>query len=167
MAAFSRIDTDEDNRRQFNLYCDEYQRFATSDFRSFIDEARKFKVAITLSHQSLSQLEEENRTPAGAAANLIAFRVSGEDGEELAKTFDTTPTQQVVGEEPERAPVGDVIGHLVKRGHNDARVTRFGQTYLQKVEDFMEKKYDQFPEQDGLWDVIYLSRADIQGQGTT
>lgn len=162
MAAFSRVDTDEDKRRQFNLYCDEYQRFATSDFRSFIDEARKFKVAITLSHQSLSQLDEESRTAATGAVNMIVFRVRREDGQELAKSFDTTPSQVVIGEEPIRAPVSDVIGHLVKRGHTDARVTRFGQSYLQKVEAFMEKKYDHFPEQDGLWDVIYLSRVDIQ-----
>jgi hypothetical protein len=100
------------------------------------------------------KLEEDNRTAATGAANTIAFRVNGEDGEVLAKNFDTTPTQVVVGEEPIRAPVSDVIGHLVKGGHNDARVTRFGQTHLQKGEDFI-KKYDQFPKQDGLYGVIY------------
>jgi hypothetical protein len=162
MAAFSRVDTDEDKRRQFNLYCDEYQRFATSDFRSFIDEARKFKVAITLSHQSLSQLDEENRTAATGAANMIAFRVSGEDGKELAKNFDTTPTQAVVGEEPVRAPVADVISHLVNKGHNDERVTRFAQRYLQRLEDFVDKKYDQYPPHEGDYDTTYITGADIR-----
>jgi type IV secretory pathway TraG/TraD family ATPase VirD4 len=76
MAAWSRSDTPEDKRRQFNLYCDEYQRFATSDLRSFIDEARKFRVAITLSHQTLSQLDEENMDAAQGAANMVVFRVT-------------------------------------------------------------------------------------------
>jgi hypothetical protein len=145
MAAWSREDMEEDKRRQFNLYCDEYQRFATSDLRSFIDEARKFRVAITLSHQNLSQLDEENRNAATGAANMIVFRVTGEDGKELAKNFDTTPTQEIVGEEPIRAPVSDVIDHLVKRGHADERVTQFAQIYLQRLEDFVSK-----PKQNGV-----------------
>jgi hypothetical protein len=48
MAAFSRADTPGVSGRQFNLYCDEYQRFATSDFATLISEARKFKIATTL-----------------------------------------------------------------------------------------------------------------------
>jgi hypothetical protein len=88
---------------------------------------------------TLSQLDEANRGAAAGAANMIAFRVTGEDGQALAKCFDTTPTQQIIGEEPERAPVSDVVSHLVKRGHSDARVTRFAHHYLQKFEDFIEK----------------------------
>ena len=40
MAAYSRVDTPELQRRQFHLYCDEYQRFATSDFQAFINETQ-------------------------------------------------------------------------------------------------------------------------------
>jgi hypothetical protein len=50
-------------------------------------------VAITLSHQNLSQLDEENRNAATGAANMIVFRVTGDDGKALARNFDTTPTQ--------------------------------------------------------------------------
>jgi hypothetical protein len=65
MAAYSREDTPEEKRRQFNLYCDEYQRFATSDFANLIQEAgRKFRVPVTLSHQTLSQLDETNKAAA-------------------------------------------------------------------------------------------------------
>jgi hypothetical protein len=130
MAAFSRIDTPEEKRRQFNLYCDEYQRFATSDFATLISESRKFRIATTLSHQTLSQLDEANRTAAAAAANMIVFRVSGNDAKALASSFDTTPTQEIIGEEPIRAPVSNVISHLVTRGHHDGRVTQFAQIYL-------------------------------------
>jgi hypothetical protein len=71
MTAFSRTDTPEENRRQFNLYCDEFQRFATPDFATLISEARKFRIATCLSHQTLSQLDEANRAAAAAAGNLI------------------------------------------------------------------------------------------------
>jgi hypothetical protein len=139
MTAFSRTDTPEGNRRQFNLYCDEFQRFATPDFATLISEARKFKIATTLSHQTLGQLDEANMAAALAAGNLIVFRVSGEDGKALAKSFDTTPTKEIIGEEPIRSPVSDVISHLVKRGHNDTRVTKFAQTYLKNLENFVSR----------------------------
>jgi hypothetical protein len=130
MTAFSRTDTLEGNRRQFNLYCDEFQRFATPDFATLISEARKFKIATTLSHQTLGQLDEANKAAALAAGNLIVFRVSGEDGKALAKSFDTTPTKDIIGEEPIRSPVSDVIGHLVRRGHADPRIAKFAVSYL-------------------------------------
>jgi hypothetical protein len=44
MAAFSRSDTPENRRRPFMIYCDEFQRFATSDFATLLAEARKFKL---------------------------------------------------------------------------------------------------------------------------
>jgi hypothetical protein len=137
--AFSRTDTPEEKRRQFNVYCDEFQRFATSDFATLISEARKFKIATTLSHQTLGQLDEANKAAALAAGNLIVFRVSGEDGKALAKSFDTTPAREITGEEPIRSPVSDAIGHLVRRGHNDTRVTRFATSYLKNLENFVAK----------------------------
>jgi type IV secretion system coupling TraD/TrwB family protein len=139
MAAFSRSEAPEENCGQFNLYCDEFQRFATSDFATLISEARKFGIATTLSHQTLSQLDEANRTAAAAAGNLIVMRVSGEDAAALAKSFDTTPSQEVIGEEPIRAPVSNVISHLVTRGHNDPRVARFAQIYLKNLENFVHR----------------------------
>ena len=139
MAAFSRADTPEENRRQFNLYVDEFQRVATSDFATLISEARKFRIATTLSHQTLAQIDLANKSAAMAAGNLIVFRVSGDDAKALAPSFDTTPTKEIIGEEPIRAPVADVISHLVTRGHNDQRVTRFAQVYLQNLEDLIHK----------------------------
>ena len=164
LAAFSRADIPEDNRRQFNLYCDEFQRFATSDFATLISEARKFRIATTLSHQTLAQLDEANRAAAAAAGNLIVFRVSGEDAETLAKSFDTTPTKEIIGEEPIRAPVADVISHLVKRGHNDERVTRFARSYLTYFEDLIVKttKYSSWQVY-GEWPIdLHVYSRDIR-----
>lgn len=140
MTAFSRADTPENERRQFNLYCDEFHRFASSDFATLIAEARKFNIATCLSHQVLAQLSEANRTSALAAGNFIVFRVSGDDSRVLSRSFDTTPTQTIIGEEPIRAPVADVIFHLVRRGHNDPRVAKFAQVYLQALEKYSSTK---------------------------
>jgi hypothetical protein len=138
LSAYARADTPEQERRQFNLYCDEFQYFATSDIAGFIAEgSRKFRVPITLAHQTLSQLHEANRAAAATAANIMVFRVNGEDAATLAKNFDTTPTKEQIGEEPERAPVSDVIHHLAQRGHNNERVARFGLTYLKNLENFV------------------------------
>jgi hypothetical protein len=123
LSAMSRTDTPEENRRQFNLYIDEVQRFQTPDLATLISEARKFRISTTSANQVLSQLFVENRASMLAAGNLIVFRVSGEDAKTLAKNFDTspTPTKEVIGEQPIRAPVSNVISHLVNRGHNIER----------------------------------------------
>jgi len=139
MTAFSRTDTPENDRRQFNLYCDEFRRFASSDFATLISEARKFHISTILSHQTLTQLSEQNRASALGAGNIIVFRVSGDDSRVLSRSFDTTPARIINGEEVVRAPVADVITHLVRRGHDDPRIARFAQTYLTSLERMFNK----------------------------
>ena len=84
-------------RRQFHLYADEFQRFATEDFATLLEEARKFGIGITIAHQNRGQLELgakqadanlKQRTL--SVGNLIVFRVPT-DAEELAGKFDYTP----------------------------------------------------------------------------
>jgi hypothetical protein len=140
MAAFSRTDQLEDERRQFNLYVDEFQRVATSDWRTFLEEARKFKVAITMAHQSISQLDESLQTAATGAGTIVCFRVSGEDSRVLSTSYDATPTPEVVGQEPQRAVPIDVIGYLLRHGspHPQA-VSAFTQTYLFSLQEYLRK----------------------------
>src|SRR5918992_408366 len=147
LSAMSRTDTPEENRRQFNLYIDEVQRFQTPDLATLISEARKYRISTSSANQVLAQLSEENRASLLAAGNLIVFRVSGEDGKTLAPSFDSTPQQVVIGYESERSFVSDVMTHLVKRGHNDPRVVRFAQVYLKNLEDLVHKitQYDYWP----------------------
>jgi hypothetical protein len=125
-AAFSREDTPEDQRKQFSLYIDEFQSFLTEDTAVLIHEARKWRLSpVVLSHQALGQLDEANRAAVAGASTRIVFRVSPEDAKELAGAFDTTPTREIVGEEPVRAPTSDVIGHLIRGGHNNPLVAKF------------------------------------------
>jgi hypothetical protein len=160
LSAMSRTDLPEENRRQFNLYIDEVQRFQTPDLATLISEARKFRISTTSANQVLNQLDEENRASMLAAGNLIVFRVSGDDAKTLAKNFDTTPTKEIIGEEPIRVPVADVISHLVTRGHNDARVARFAQIYLKNLVNFVSK-----PPHVGLYGPPSNMPSDYKWQG--
>src|SRR6266536_5787502 len=91
-AAYSRSDIkDARKRRQFNLYADEFQRFATEDFATLLEEARKYGIGITIAHQNGSQLETSLKERARSVANLAVFKVNSKDADELAGEFDITP----------------------------------------------------------------------------
>ncbi len=123
-AALSRQDVAPHARFQFNLYADEYQRFATPTFAELLAEARKYAVATTLAHQFRDQLEDAaNRGSTLNAGNLVVFAVHGRDAEELAKQFDRTPPPpEITGQRPVLSIVRDPVSHLVLAGHESARV---------------------------------------------
>ncbi len=89
LAALSRADLPENARRPFFLYVDEFPTFATqSTLASLLSEARKYRLALTLSHQYLAQLPESLRGAIfGNVGTLLAFRVGAEDAEYLAREF--------------------------------------------------------------------------------
>lgn len=159
MAAFSRSDLAETDRRQCNFYVDEFQRFATSDWRTFLEEARKFNVPITFAHQSISQLDESLQTAATGAGTIVVFRVSGEDSRVLAASFDATPTQEQNGVEPIRAPVTDVVSHLLRRGHTNPTVAKFISDYLMPFDSLIKSfgtSYQMFE-----LGCVFISSTDI------
>jgi hypothetical protein len=136
LAAFSRADLPESKRRQFYLYADEWHRYATPDFATLLSEARKFALATTLATQTLEQLDDANRAAALQSGSLVTFRVSGDDSKVLARSYDATPTSEiVVGEErPIRAPVADPLSHLVRHGHPHPAVAKLVSDYLLPLE---------------------------------
>lgn len=139
-AAYSRTDLPVNKRRQFHLYADEFQRFATDDFATLLTEARKFGIGTSIAHQFRDQLDKANRGATLSVANLVVFRVSGQDGEELAKAFDATPPPPaIIGQRPILTPVQDVIGHLVRRGHQNRQVGQFATDYLVRLEALLKE----------------------------
>lgn len=89
LAAFSRIDTPEADRRPFFVHLDEFQHFTTLSVANMISELRKFRVGLTLGHQHLYQLEPEIRHAVlGNAGTLIAFRIGPEDAAVIGKEFE-------------------------------------------------------------------------------
>ncbi len=88
LAAMSRVDMPEEKRRDFFLYVDEFQNFATTSFVNVLSEARKYRLALILGHQYITQMEEEVRDAVfGNVGTIISFRVGADDAEYLEKEF--------------------------------------------------------------------------------
>lgn len=91
MAAMSRQDTPEEQRRDFYLYVDEFQNFATPDFAVILSEARKYRLNLCVANQFIGQVEEDVKNAVfGNVGTKIAFRVGVSDANFLAHEF--TPT---------------------------------------------------------------------------
>ncbi|HPW34204.1 MAG TPA: type IV secretion system DNA-binding domain-containing protein [Candidatus Paceibacterota bacterium] len=88
LAAMSRSGTSADKLRDFYLYVDEFQNFATESFATILSEARKYKLNLTIAHQYIEQIEESVASAVfGNVGTLIIFRVGPTDAEFLEKEF--------------------------------------------------------------------------------
>ena len=88
VAALSRAEQPEENRRDFFLYLDEFQNFTTLSLATMLAELRKYRVSLVLAHQYLTQLDEEVRDAIlGNVGTILAFRVGLTDAEILEKEF--------------------------------------------------------------------------------
>jgi len=88
MAAFSRQDISENERRDFYLYIDEFQNVTTDTINTIFSEARKYRLNLFVGHQFLAQLKEPIlKAVFGNVGTIISFRVGNEDAEVLAKYF--------------------------------------------------------------------------------
>jgi hypothetical protein len=98
LAAMSRANVPQSKRRDFYLYVDEFQSFASDSFVSILSEARKYRLCLTLSHQYTSQLRPEIRDAVfGNAGSMVTFRVGERDAEFLEREFGNTyPARQFV-----------------------------------------------------------------------
>ena len=88
LAAMSRVDVPEAERKDFFLYVDEFQSFATESFANILSEARKYRLSLILAHQYIAQMEETVRDAVfGNVGTIISFRVGAEDAEYIEKEF--------------------------------------------------------------------------------
>ncbi|MFA6909151.1 MAG: type IV secretion system DNA-binding domain-containing protein [Patescibacteria group bacterium] len=88
LAAMSRVDIPEPERKDFFLYVDEFQNFATESFANILSEARKYRLDLILAHQYIEQLSEEVRAAVfGNVGTIMCFRIGAADSEFLAKEF--------------------------------------------------------------------------------
>ena len=81
MAAYQRTKIPEKERRDFFLYVDEFQNFATPRFSEITSEGRKFHISLTASHQNIAQVEDSNilKVVAGNANTIICLKASPDD----------------------------------------------------------------------------------------
>lgn len=88
IAAMSRQDVPEEQRRDFYLYVDEFQNFATPDFAQILSEARKYRLNLCVANQFIGQVEEEVKHAVfGNVGTLISFRVGVTDANFLAHEY--------------------------------------------------------------------------------
>jgi len=88
VAAMSRQDMSKDLRRDFFLYVDEFQNFATPDFAQILSEARKYKLNLIVANQFIGQMEEEVKNAIfGNVGSLVSFRVGVTDANYLQHEF--------------------------------------------------------------------------------
>lgn len=90
MAALSRVDiADNNQRRDFNLYIDEFQNFTTDSIATILSEARKYRLNLTMAHQFIAQLTDTIKDAVfGNVGSEIVFRVGVQDAEFLVKQFE-------------------------------------------------------------------------------
>lgn len=94
ISALSRQDVPEDKRRDFFLYVDEFQNFATPDFAQILSEARKYRLSLTVANQFIGQMEEEVKNAVfGNVGTVVAFRVGVTDANYLQHEFQPTFTE--------------------------------------------------------------------------
>jgi len=95
LAAMSRVNMSEAERKDFYLYIDEFQNFSTDSFASILSEARKYRLCLIMAHQYIEQLSEKVKPAVfGNVGTMIVFRVGAADAEELVREFTPTFTEE-------------------------------------------------------------------------
>lgn len=88
LAALGRADIEEEKRRDFYVYIDEFYNFTTASFANILAEARKYRLNLILAHQYIEQLDEELRAAIfGNVGTLVSFRLGARDAWYMAKEF--------------------------------------------------------------------------------
>ena len=103
MAAMARQKIPKKDRKDFYMYVDEFQNFATDTFASILSEARKYRLSLIMAHQYIAQL---TKTPSGKddtrvrdavfgnVGTMMSFKVGADDAEYLAKEYAPVLSQQ-------------------------------------------------------------------------
>ncbi|MBU1992707.1 TraM recognition domain-containing protein, partial [Patescibacteria group bacterium] len=88
LEAMSRSDTPEKDRKDFYLYVDEFQNFATESFATILSEARKYKLNLTMANQYIAQMPDEVRDAVfGNVGTILSFQVGYDDAEYISQQF--------------------------------------------------------------------------------
>ena len=88
LAAMNRSFIKEADRKDFFLYVDEFQNFATQSFIKILSEARKYRLSLTLANQYIEQLDEEvTRAIFGNVGSLMSFVVGARDAYVLTREY--------------------------------------------------------------------------------
>lgn len=94
-AAMSRQNMPMEDRKDFFLYVDEFQNYATEDFAVILSEARKYRLNLIVANQYISQIDEEVKNAVfGNVGTMISFRIGVSDANFLQHEFAPTFNEQ-------------------------------------------------------------------------
>ncbi len=85
LAALRRVLIPEEKRKDFYLYVDEFQNFATPTFAELVSEARKYRLSTILAHQSISQIENRDivKVILANVGTVICFKTANPEDEQF------------------------------------------------------------------------------------
>ena len=87
-AAMARANIPEEERKDFALYVDEFQNFATDSFQTILSEARKYRLSLVLGNQFMTQLKEDLREAIiGNVGTTVTGRIGITDAEIMVKRY--------------------------------------------------------------------------------
>ena len=129
LAAMSRVRTPEEERRDFFLYVDEFQNFATESFIKILSEARKYRLNLTLANQYTAQIPERTQKAIlGNSGTLISFVLGADDTARLRAEFHNQfSVEDLVGLDPFRMVARVAIDNVTCRpftGHTQPLVSK-------------------------------------------
>lgn len=100
MAAMARQTIAKEDRKDFYLYVDEFQNFASDTFADILSEARKYRLNLIMAHQYIAQLSEGGGSVGsggkdtkikdavfGNVGTMMNFKVGAEDAEYFEKEY--------------------------------------------------------------------------------
>ena len=88
LAAMGRVNIPEEERRDFYLYVDEFQNFATTSFNKILSEARKYRLNLILANQYIAQIPEEvQKAIFGNCGSMVSFVMGSEDAEVFSREY--------------------------------------------------------------------------------
>ncbi len=95
LAAMARVHIPEEERRDFYLYVDEFQNFATESFTKILSEARKYRLNLTLANQYIAQVPEEvQKAIFGNCGSIVSFVMGADDAQVFNKEFGDSYTSE-------------------------------------------------------------------------
>ncbi len=95
LAAMNRVYTNEADRRDFFLYIDEFQNFATTSFIKILSEARKYRLNLTLANQYMGQISDDVKAAIfGNAGTMASFILGAQDASWMMQEFGDRYTQE-------------------------------------------------------------------------
>ncbi len=88
LAAMNRVYMEEEKRKDFYLYIDEFQNFATTSFTKILSEARKYRLNLILANQYMDQIPDDVKAAIfGNAGTIVSFILGAGDADRMKKEF--------------------------------------------------------------------------------